>query len=136
MQRENPYSASILLNQALAREYVQSESFDQQKAWKKHKVIFDIGSTAALGLIAERIPDGCINRVATPHHPQNSLPHPGCILRHQGDKYANDVWQLHFELFGSDPERLIKSNRSLLDLIVRFRKKDRIRILKKLINRI
>ena len=136
LQRENPYSASILLNQALAEEYVQSESFDQQKAWKKHKVIFDIGSTAALGLIAENIPDGCLNRMAIPHHPKSLLPHPCCILRHQGDKYANDLWQLHFELFGAHPERPIKPNRSILDLILRFRKKDRILLLKQLIKRI
>lgn len=134
-QRENPYSASILLNQELAKEYVNSDSFNQQEAWKKHKIIFDIGSTAALGLIAENIPVGYLNRVATPHNRKNSHPNPCCILRHQGDKYANDLWQLHFELFGVPPERLIRPNRTFLDQISRLRKKDRISILKKLISR-
>ncbi len=136
LQRENPYSASILLTHSLAEEYVHSESFDQQKAWTKHKVIFDIGSTAALGLIAENIPEGCLNRVATPHNPKNLLPHPCCILRHQGDKYANDLWQLHFELFGVRPESLIEPNRSITARILRFRKKDRILILKKMMKKI
>lgn len=130
-QRENPYSASILLTQELASEYVRSESFEQQKAWNKHKYIFDIGSTAALGLIAENVPHGYLNRVATPHDPVNYYPHPSCILRHQGDKYASDVWQSHFELFSSYPERRLYSHRNLIHKILRLTKKDRLSILKK-----
>ena len=134
-QRENPYSASILLNQELAEEYLHSESFNQQTAWNKHKFIFDIGSTAALGLIAENIPDGCMNRVATPHNPKNYHPHPCCVLRHQGDKYANDVWQSHYELFGCYPEKRLKTNRSIFDVLNRLRKTDRLLLIQKLIKK-
>ena len=135
-QRENPYSASILLNQELAEEYLQSESFNQQTAWNKHKFIFDIGSTAALGLIAENVPNGFLNRVATPHNPKNFYPHPGCILRHQGDKYANDIWQSHFELFGTYPEKRLITRRSIFDKLIRLGKKDRLFIIKKLLKEV
>jgi hypothetical protein len=130
LQRENPYSASILLDHELALEYIDSESFDQQEAWKKHKYIYDIGSTAALGLIAESIPNGYLNRVTTPHNPVNLFPHPSSILRHQSNKYANDVWQSHFELFESRFSERIKPKRNIYRYAARLASRDVIPILK------
>jgi hypothetical protein len=133
-QRENPYSASILLNYEYALEYVSSESFKQEEAWKKHPIIFDIGSTAALGLISERIPEGFINRMATPINPINRHPVLGCVIRHQGDRYASDIWQRHYTLFGLNPGEKLPNNRTPRDYLLRLLSKDFMKILKDYIN--
>lgn len=131
MQRENPYSALILLNQELGLEYSKSESFKQEKAWKKHPIIFDIGSTAALGLISENVPTGFINRIASPVNKTNNYPIPGSVIRHQGDRYANDLWQKHFTLFGDHPGRQLAAKRATKDYIFRMFRKDFLSIIRK-----
>jgi hypothetical protein len=135
-QRENPYSASILLNLTQGHEYIASDSFQQDKAWKKHPIIFDIGSTAALGLIAEGIPKGYINRVAIPVNPINENPIPGCVIRHQGDRYGNDVWQGHYTIFGDHPGRKLISKRKLKDYLLRILKRDFLLVSRKFFMRI
>jgi hypothetical protein len=133
MQRENPYSASILLNQELGFEYIKSDSFKQEEAWKKHSIIYDIGSTAALGLISENIPKEFINRVATPINRVNRFPIPGSVIRHQGDRYANDLWQRHFTLFGDFPGKELGNKRKPIDYFLRLLRKDFLSVLRKFI---
>lgn len=131
IQRENPYSASILLNQELALEYLKSDSFKLDEAWKKHSFIYDIGSTAALGLISENVPEGFINRIATPIYRVNGYPIPGSVIRHQGDRYANDLWQKHFALFGHFPGKELANKRKPIDYFFRLIKKDFVSVLRK-----
>lgn len=133
LQRENPYSALILLNQELGVEYIKSESFKQAEAWKKHPIIFDIGSTAALGLISENIPAGFINRMATPVNKVNCYPVPGSVIRHQGDRYANDLWQKHFAMFGNQPGSQLLEKRNFKDYFLRLFRRDILSVLKKVI---
>lgn len=124
MQRKNPYSALIILDKELGNEYVNSESFEQQKACFKHPIIYDIGSTAALGLISENVPEGFINRMASPVLSSGINPLISSIVRHQGDKYANDIWQKHYVLFGDDAGKRISEKRTIQDKARRMLRKD------------
>ena len=98
-QYANPFSASIILDNDLGVEYIKSESFDMYKAGGKHRIIWDSGSTAALGLVAERVPPMFTSRTAVVLNDNYKLPLLGSILRHQGDRYAQDPWQFHGRLF-------------------------------------
>lgn len=138
-QRKNPYSALILLDKDLGLEYVKSESFKQHEAWKKHPIIYDIGSTAALGLIAENVPEGFINRMAVPVLTESYSPKIGSVVRHQGNKYANDIWQKHYLLFGKNAGMKLIVKRTARNYILRIFRGDSIHVvkgyLKKIINR-
>lgn len=130
-QYENPFSASILLDLELANEYLMSKSFSVMEAGRLHPVIWDTGATAALGLISESVPVGFSSRVAVMLNPKNSLPLVGALLRHQGDRYAKDVWQSHYLLFdSSETPTKLRTKRSVLDILKRVRQ---IRLLKRLI---
>lgn len=96
---KNPYCALILLDLELAREYVTSESFKLKSARHKHDFIWDSAATAALGLISEKIPDGYSSRTVVGFGSRSLLPLIGSIIRHQGDRYANEIWWRHFRLF-------------------------------------
>ena len=120
-QYENPFSASILLDLQLAHEYLRSKAFFLAGAQTLHPIIWDTGATAALGLISERVPLGYSSRVAVILNSQNSLPLLGAVLRHQGDRYASDVWQRHFLLFdSSDKPTMLNSKRSRVDIVTRL----------------
>lgn len=120
-QYENPFSASILLDLELAYEYLRSKAFFLADSQTLHPIIWDTGATAALGLISEKVPLGYSSRVAVILNSQNSLPLLGAVLRHQGDRYANDVWHRHFLLFdSSDTPTMLNSNRSCVDIFKRL----------------
>lgn len=139
-QFANPYSASILLDQPLAEEYFASESSIQQLACFKHPIIFDIGSTAALGLICENVPQGYKHRTAVICNANNLYPIPGSIIRHMDDRYGNDVWQAHFRLFDDRNSTPLRTKRSIWDYLKRLQKPDRFvllsRFIKELMTRI
>lgn len=130
-QRNNPFSASILFDRELCNEYFESESSDQQIACFKHPYIFDIGSTATLGLIAESVPPGYKCRTAVVLDAHTLYPEPGSVIRHQGDKYANDPWQAHYRLYDHPDMHPLIKRRTLADLIKRLLKPDRFIVLKK-----
>lgn len=130
MQLINPFSASILLNYELAVEYLNSESSYQHPAAFKHPVIYDIGSTATLGLICENVPAGFINRVAVVCNPRNNFPIPGSVIRHLGDRYAKDKWHRNIRLYDKVDFPELPHNRKALDYILRLLKKDGIHVLK------
>jgi hypothetical protein len=96
---KNPYCAMILLDLELAKEYVASESSKLKSARHKHYFIWDSAATAALGLISEKIPKGYSSRTVVGFGSQSLLPLIGSIVRHQGDRYANEIWWRHFRLF-------------------------------------
>lgn len=95
----NPYCALIILDLELAREYIASESSKLKFARYKHDLIWDTAATAALGLISEKIPKGRASRTVIGFGSRSSLPLIGSIIRHQGDRYANEIWWQHFRLF-------------------------------------
>ena len=96
---KNPYCALILLDLELAKEYLDSKSFELKFARHKHNFIWDTATTAALGLISENIPKGHSNRTVVGFGSRSSFPLIGSIVRHQGDRYANEIWWRHFRLF-------------------------------------
>ena len=118
LQFPNPYSANFLLNQREAKEYANSESFNILSAGSKHEVIWDTGATAALGLIAENVPPGMLNRLAIPYSKLAQLPVPGSIVRHQGDRYANDKWWKQYRLLDSQElSELTRIEKNFLDYV-------------------
>ena len=96
---KNPYCALILLDLELAREYIESDSSKLKSARYKHDFIWDTAATAALGLISEKIPEGRSSRTVIGFGSRSSLPLIGSVIRHQGDRYANEIWWRHFRLF-------------------------------------
>ena len=96
---ENPYCALTLFDYELALEYLNSESSDLNLARGKHKIINDTAATAALGLICENIPEGFHSRTVVAFNVESNQPIPNAIVRHQGDRYANDVWWQQYPLF-------------------------------------
>jgi len=96
---KNPYCALILLDLELAREYIDSESAKLKSVKYKHDFIWDTAATAALGLISEKIPQGHSSRTVVGFGSISSLPLIGSVIRHQGDRYANEIWWRHFRLF-------------------------------------
>jgi len=96
---KNPYCALILLDLELAREYIESNSSKLKSARYKHDFIWDTAATAALGLISEKIPEGRSSRTVIGFGSRSSLPLIGSVIRHQGDRYANEIWWRHFRLF-------------------------------------
>lgn len=139
-QHENPFSACILLDQSLAEEYFESESSIQQLACYKHPIIFDIGSTAALGLISENVPRGYKHRTAVICNSRNLYPLPGSLIRHQDDRYGNDVWQRHYRVFDDIDSSNLETSRTIIDYAKRLRKPDRffviVRSIDKLIKKV
>jgi hypothetical protein len=131
MQLENPFSASILLNYPLAVEYFESESSVQALACYKHPVIYDIGSSACLGLIMEKIPKGYINRVAVVCNGDNSFPIPGSVVRHLGDRYARDKWHRNVRLYDQDDYPDLPTHRNSIDYLRRLFKRDVLVVLRK-----
>jgi len=136
IQRENPYSASILLDQSLAEEYFQSESSVQQLACYKHPIIFDIGSTAALGLICENVPEGYKIRTALVCNSSNFYPVPGSVIRHLDDRYGNDIWQTHFRLFEDRISTPLHATRTFWNYFLRLRNPDRFSVFSKYISKL
>jgi hypothetical protein len=120
MQLLNPFSASICLDYKLAEEYLLSESAMQQKACYKHPVIFDIGSTSTLGLIMENIPSGYLNRVAVVCTNANYYPVPGSVVRHLGDRYANDKWHRNIRLYDHEHLLPLPTQRTVIDYLKRI----------------
>jgi hypothetical protein len=96
---ENPYCALSLFDYELAIEYLNSESSVLHLARGKHKIIYDTAATAALGLICENIPEGFHSRTVVAFNVESNQPIPNAIVRHQGDRYANDVWWQQYPLF-------------------------------------
>jgi hypothetical protein len=109
---ENPYCALSLFDHELAQEYLNSESSDLDLARGKHKIICDTAASAALGLICENIPEGFHSRTVVAFNAESNQPIPNAIVRHQGDRYANDVWWLQYPLFDHDV-KLPKPTRTL-----------------------
>ena len=131
MQLQNPFSASIMLNYSLAVEYSESESAVQALACYKHPVIYDIGSSACLGLIMENIPNGYLNRVAVICNRANGFPIPGSVVRHLGDRYARDKWHRNIRLYDQDGFDELPPHRNLVDYLKRLLRKDALLVLKK-----
>lgn len=131
MQLQNPFSASILLNYSLAVEYFESESAVQTLACYKHPVIYDIGSSACLGLIMENIPSGYLNRVAVICNGANGFPIPGSVVRHLGDRYARDKWHRNIRLYDQDGYKELPTHRNSADYLKRLLKMDALVVLKK-----
>lgn len=104
MEVENPYCALILLDRELAEEYLSSESAKIETARLKHNFIWDTAATSALGLIAEAVPEGFSSRTVIGLGTDSKLPLIGSIVRHQGDRYANEIWWRHFRAF-DDPSK-------------------------------
>jgi hypothetical protein len=96
---KNPYCAMILLDLEIAKEYMTSESSKLEFAKHKHDFIWDTAATSALGLISEKIPQGYSSRTVVGFGSRSLLPLIGSIIRHQGDRYANEIWWRHFRLF-------------------------------------
>ena len=120
-QPANPYCAMFLLDQDLAVEYVNSDSFDIGMRKGRDGLIWDTAASSALGLIYENVPSGFLHRIAVPMKNESHKPFMGAVVRHQGDRYANEIWWRHFRLFDSRsvPE-LPVPHRSLVQKIVRF----------------
>jgi hypothetical protein len=135
VQPKNPYSASFLLDQELGEEYISSESSNLHLAHLKHPIIYDIGSTAALGVICEKVPIGYKSRTAVLYDAGSLRPLPCSLIRHQGDKYANDPWQFHFPVFSYQADRLIV-RRTLPTILKRLLSKDGHIMVKRLLRRI
>ena len=133
MQLQNPFSASILLNHTLAKEYFASESAVQALACYKHPVIYDIGSSACLGLIMENIPTGYLNRVAVVCNSANGYPVPGSVIRHLGDRYAQDKWHRNIRLYDQITFQDLPTNRTPYDYLRRLFRKDVGYVLKKFV---
>ena len=131
IQLQNPFSASILLNYPLAVEYFESESSVQALACYKHPVIYDIGSTACLGLIMENIPKGYLNRVAIVCNGKNGFPIPGSVVRHLGDRYARDKWHRNVRLYDQDEIPDLPTHRNLMDYFRRLFRRDVLVVLRK-----
>jgi hypothetical protein len=131
MQLRNPFSASILLNQTLATEYFASESSVQALACYKHPIIYDIGSSASLGLIMEKIPKGYLNRVAVICNRANGYPIPGSVVRHLGDRYAQDKWHRNIRLYDQTEMQELPTNRTPFDYLRRLFRRDAIYVMKK-----
>lgn len=136
VQQNNPYSASILLDQSLAEEYLDSESSRKEVACYKHPVIFDIGSTAALGLICERVPKGYKNRTAVISNASNAYPTPGSVIRHLDDRYGNDIWQKHFQLYDDKFSTPLRASRTIWDYFKRLKNPDRFHVLRRFIGKL
>jgi hypothetical protein len=98
-EMKNPYCALILLDCELAYEYLRSGSSNVMEAKLKHSFIWDTAATAALGLISENIPPGRNSRMVVAFDKNRMAPLIGAVIRHQGDRYANEVWWRHFRLF-------------------------------------
>lgn len=133
MQLQNPFSASILLNRTLATEYFASESSKQALACYKHPIIYDIGSSACLGLIMEKIPEGYLNRVAVICNSANGYPIPGSVVRHLGDRYAQDKWHRNIRLYDQVEFRNLPTNRTPFDYLRRLFRRDAIYVVKRFI---
>lgn len=131
MQLANPFSASIISDYELANEYFKSESAIQELACYKHPVIYDIGSSACLGLIMEKFPPGYLCRVAVICNSENNYPLPGSVIRHLGDKYAQDKWHRNIRLYDSDSYDEVPTHRSVKDYVRRLLRKDVISVLRK-----
>lgn len=130
IQLINPFSASIVLDKELAVEYFNSESFDQKLACNKHPIIYDIGSSATLGLIAEKVPKGFINRVGVVCNKFNCFPIPGSIIRHLGDRYALDKWHKNVRLYDREISPELPLHRTALDFLIRIFQPDGLVVIK------
>jgi hypothetical protein len=135
MQTRNPFSASILLDFELAKEYLSSDSSVQKLACYKHPIIYDIGSSATLGLIMENVPIGFINRVAVVCDSRSKFPVSGAIIRHLGDRYANDKWHRNFRLYDNPSLSPLPHHRNLLDFVMRLFANDGHLVLRRYISR-
>lgn len=102
---DNPYSASIVLDKSLAQEYLSSRSSFLKTGVNKHSVIWDTGAAAALGLIDENVPENSKSRVVFAFSHSQRAPDLSQIVRHQGDRYANEVFWKHFALLDWLEER-------------------------------
>lgn len=117
-QFENPYFAAFLMDKDLALDYVSSDSFNVDKATQKHPIIWDTGATAALGLICEDVPEGFWYRTAVLLSEPSEYPTIGSVLRHQGDRYANDLWFRQRSLFcGQSESELPLADRNFRDYV-------------------
>lgn len=131
MQLQNPFSASIILNHPLAIEYFKSDSAIQALACYKHPIIYDIGSSACLGLIMENIPEGYLNRVAVVCKQVNGFPIPGSVVRHLGDRYAQDKWHRNIRLYDNEEFEALPVHRSKADYLKRILKPDGFRVVQR-----
>jgi hypothetical protein len=121
-QPANPYCALILLDQELALEYLDSDSFDRNRRKGREGLIWDTAASSALGLIYENFPNAYLHRIAVPMNSSNDLPITGSIVRHQGNRYANEIWWRHFRLFdGKMLPQLPVPRRSFIQKIVRVK---------------
>ena len=86
---DNPYCASLILDQQLALEYVCSRSFDRLLS---HEVCgWGIRERAAMGLTFEAVPASFAARTVVPVDPQAQIIPPYACLAHLPNNYANDA---------------------------------------------
>ena len=124
---KNPYCAMILLDYELANEYFESGSSNLEIAKTRHPFIWDTAATAALGLISEKVPLGRNSRAVVGFSSQTCAPLIGSVIRHQGDRYANEIWWRHFRLFESyGSSDLPPPKRNLPQKIIRLRSEWRV----------
>jgi hypothetical protein len=121
-EMKNPYCALTLFDQQLAEEYINSGSSNVATAKTKHSFIWDTAATAALGLIAEEVPVGRNARTVVAFSRNTNFPLIGSIVRHQGDRYANEIWWRHFRLFDNNNEvDLPRLKRNSIQYLLRLR---------------
>jgi hypothetical protein len=79
----------------------------------------------------ENIPNGYLNRVAVICNGANGFPIPGSVVRHLGDRYAEDKWHRNIRLYDQVGSRELPTHRTSIDYVSRLFRKDVIFVLKK-----
>ena len=89
MKLDSVYSASTVLDQELAAEYVQTRSFDRDRS----EEVFGwwIPERSAMGLTWENIPAGFSCRMVIAVNKQSRIPALPCLLHHLPNNYT-DSW--------------------------------------------
>lgn len=98
LMANNPYCASYILDQALAREYAASSSFDKETS----AAVWGWPSTerSAMGLCFENPPAGSIARFLIPVDTANRLPDARCLIHHLPNNFTNADWPAGHHAFG------------------------------------
>ena len=86
---DNPYCASLILDQELALEYVGSRSFD--RLLSREVCGWGIRERAAMGLTFEAVPASFAARTVVPVDPQAKIIPPSACLAHLPNNYASDT---------------------------------------------
>jgi hypothetical protein len=130
-EMKNPYCALILFDYELANEYFKSGSSELEIAKSRHPFIWDTAATAALGLIAEKVPLGRNSRTVIGFSRESTSPLIGSVIRHQGDRYANEIWWRHFRLFENyELSDLPQPKRNLFQKVKRLRSEWRVLLIR------